>query len=304
MPASAETKTRRDRTVGRRLAALASLGAVALLAACGGRSATPVQQTSALDQLFTCAHLDAEIAANTLRMEDLRDERVANRLRNLTRVPGALFGNPLSALALADPSLAIYREIDALEKRNTHVSEMRVEKDCDGGGSDTLIASTLETLDSAPDGATTVAEDEGATPAAPETRVATAQPPAAQTPTTQALAHEAAAPAPNTRAASASAAGADAFTPDSAAISAYASLLQSGAAPEKPPLEDALAMRAGLDTRAIETATIREPDAKSIKELAEDVETIQRAEASPQPRKPTDVVAPRVNETIIPKTGG
>lgn len=107
-----------------------TIGLVALLAACGGRTSNPVSERSELDQLFTCAHLEAETSANALRISDLRDERATNRLRNLTRVPGALLGNPLSALALADPSIAVYREIEALERRNAWITAMSQERNC------------------------------------------------------------------------------------------------------------------------------------------------------------------------------
>ncbi|MEO1293390.1 MAG: hypothetical protein AAFV62_11245 [Pseudomonadota bacterium] len=108
-----------------------SVAAVALLTGCGGRAADPVASDNALDFRLTCAHLTAERAANLHRIEDLRDERVDNRIRTATRVPGAIFGNPLSALALADTSRAIYVEIDALQTRNDRIDVLAAEKQCD-----------------------------------------------------------------------------------------------------------------------------------------------------------------------------
>lgn len=128
----------RTRTPKRRsLLAFSALGAALLVAGCGGRAANPVSESSAFDLKLSCAHLDAEAEANSRRIDDLRDERNTNRLRNLTRVPGALIGNPLSALALADTSRAIYVEIDALEARNERLEELKQEKRCgeqDGDG--------------------------------------------------------------------------------------------------------------------------------------------------------------------------
>lgn len=240
-------------------AATLGLGCVTVLAlgACGGRSTNAVSEANPLDQLFSCQHLDAELAANTLRMDDLRDERVANRLRNLTRVPGAFFGNPLSALALADPSVAIYREIDALERRNENVARMRAEKDCDGGG-DTLIAVSPF----AP-----VAEDETVEANPDEPDAAAGGLAALETkPVQQATDEPQIEPA-----------NAETPPPDESAIAAYSALLQSGAVTDKKPLEDALEAREDAETAKIETASLPERNAKEIAQIAEDIETVQRA---------------------------
>lgn len=264
---STGTKNRTQQTRWR--LGVAGLALVAL-SACGGRSSDPVSSVNPLDQLFTCDHLTAEIAANTLRMEDLRDERVANRLRNLTRVPGAFFGNPLTALALADTSLAIYREIDALERRNDQVAEMRRDKQCDSGGR-TLIALPGVT----PTPAAPAAPKPGATPAAGEEAVAAVTP------------APAAAPAPAARASAeqpvAEPANAEGPPPADAAVAAYAALLQSGAVTERQPLDDALAARTQSAAPRIDAADLPERSASEIAQIAEDIETVQRAKASPPP---------------------
>lgn len=239
-------------------AALAGLGA---LAGCGGRSTSAVDTTTALDQLFTCDHLDAEYAANIRRMEDLEDERVANRLRNLTRVPGALIGNPLSALALTDLSVAIYREINALERRNARVQEIRYEKDCDGHG-DTLIAAPPVTPPApVEEPAAQPVETAAAQPAAPRP----AAKPGDEAPIEPANAK---------------------VEPNDSAVAAYAALLQSAGAPEPAPLSEALKADGTVrDTEAIETSSLPERNAGEIAEMAEQIATQQRASAPPAPPK-------------------
>lgn len=131
-PMAAGKRVYRGRTKrrGRVLPGAAVLGSALLLAACGGRAADPVLNQSPFDMRLSCAHVAAERAANVRRIEDLRDERNFNRVRNLTRVPGAILGNPLTALALVDTSRAVYVEIDALEKRNGQLDRLEVEKAC------------------------------------------------------------------------------------------------------------------------------------------------------------------------------
>ncbi len=249
--------------------------ALLILAGCGGRSASVVSEINQLDQLFSCQHLTAEVSANTLRMEDLRDERVTNRLRNLTRVPGAFIGNPLSALALADTSLAIYREIDALERRNENVARMRQEKNCDGGGQNTLIALPGLTAPPAEPEDAAVADTTGATksnglaslktpPADPVASDPTLEPANAETP-----------------------------PPDDSAIAAYAALLQSGAVTQKKPLDEALEARAtGEKPAAVESASLPERSAAEIAQIAEDIETVQKAREAPASKG--------AKETLIP----
>ncbi|MEL6977391.1 MAG: hypothetical protein AAGM38_01775 [Pseudomonadota bacterium] len=140
---------RHERWAGRWILGAAALTAVLGLSACGGRVADPVAQRSDLDSRLNCAHLGAEKAANLRRMEDLRDERVDNRIRSVARVPGAIIGNPLSAIALADPSLAIYEEIDALEARNARIDELIAEKNCGAAPTDarSAAAAPLDPVD-------------------------------------------------------------------------------------------------------------------------------------------------------------
>lgn len=107
--------------------------AALVVAGCGGRSGAPVTPTNELDVALSCAHIEAELAANAARAEDLRAERDRNRLRSVARVPGAvLSGNPLSTVALADPSLAVYRELHALTLRDTRLRSLAIERGCAG----------------------------------------------------------------------------------------------------------------------------------------------------------------------------
>lgn len=109
---------------------IAALAAAAMVAACGGRAAQPVAPVATIDAALSCAHIEAELRANAARADDLRGERNTNRLRSLSRVPGALIGNPISAIALADPSIAIYRELGALQLRNTRLGALALERGC------------------------------------------------------------------------------------------------------------------------------------------------------------------------------
>lgn len=113
---------------GARWTAAAAL--IAAAAACGGRATQEVAVDRPLDDRLSCVHIDAERRANVDRIADLEEEREANRLRSLTRAPGAVLGNPLTAIALADPSVAIYREIEGLELRNGRLDELAVERGC------------------------------------------------------------------------------------------------------------------------------------------------------------------------------
>lgn len=115
----------------RRLGAGAAVLVLAATAAgCGGRVANPVSREGNFDIRLSCAHIRAERIANDRRIEDLRDERVDNRVRNLTKIPSVIFGNPFTALALVDTSRAIYVEIGAIEERNHRLDELGTEKNC------------------------------------------------------------------------------------------------------------------------------------------------------------------------------
>lgn len=116
--------------LGKTAAAAALLGAVA---ACGGRSAQPVASVQDVDVQLTCSHIDAELAANAARADDLRGERNDNRVRSLSRVPGAIVGSPITAIVLADPSIAIYRELNALSVRNSRLQALQLERGCTPG---------------------------------------------------------------------------------------------------------------------------------------------------------------------------
>ncbi|MEL6317766.1 MAG: hypothetical protein AAFR16_09045, partial [Pseudomonadota bacterium] len=112
------------------LGTAAGLTAALFLAGCGGRAANPVQEKRALDTQASCSNLEDQKSFNTQRIADLRDERVENRKRSLSRLPGAIIGNPISAIALADTSRAIYTEIEALEKRNIEIDRQYASRSC------------------------------------------------------------------------------------------------------------------------------------------------------------------------------
>lgn len=119
---------RRVAVAGAKLAVIA--GALAALAACGGRRAHPVALERETDALLTCSMLAAERSANLRRIEDLKGERVANTVRTLSRVPGAILTGPASAIIFADPSIAIFREIAALQRRNERLVSLSDGRGC------------------------------------------------------------------------------------------------------------------------------------------------------------------------------
>lgn len=124
-------EARRRRIVNNSAALIAATALTAGLAGCGGRTSHPVTAQSQLDARLSCAHLGAEEEANMRQIEDLRDERVENRIRSASRIPGALLsGNPFSLIFLADPSTAIYDEISALERRNQRIEQLVFDKKC------------------------------------------------------------------------------------------------------------------------------------------------------------------------------
>lgn len=134
---------------GRRLSAVSAAALCLALAGCGGRTANPTATANTLDTRLSCAHLSAEKAANLRRLEDLDDERDENRIRSLTRVPGAIIGNPISAIVLADPSLAIYEEEAAIERRNARIDALTAEKACGAAPADSRQAAVTPIDDAA-----------------------------------------------------------------------------------------------------------------------------------------------------------
>ncbi len=87
---------------------------LAFVAACGGRTANPVQEKRAIDASLSCDHLTAEKQVNEARMLDLAGEEGAKHERNA----GMLFVSPL----FLDLSDAEKRESDALIARNRHLN--------------------------------------------------------------------------------------------------------------------------------------------------------------------------------------
>ncbi len=119
---------------------VSALTAAFFVSACGGRAANPVTQRQAVDQQVTCRNLADQKKFNETRIADLEDERVDNRIRTLARVPGALIGSPIAAVALADTSRAVYLEIEALEQRNLEIERQRAARDCDAPGATPVAA--------------------------------------------------------------------------------------------------------------------------------------------------------------------
>ncbi len=115
----------------RRAARAAILAAAALsVSACGGRKAEPLPIRTDLDPQFNCAQLAAQRSFLVRRIAELEDERNFNRARTLSRLPGAIIGSPISAILLADPSIAVYREIDAAGARDQELERLQEEKGC------------------------------------------------------------------------------------------------------------------------------------------------------------------------------
>lgn len=111
--------------------AAATLAAAVVLSGCGGRASDPLPLRTDLDPQLDCVQLTAQRSFLVQRIADLEDERADNRARTLSRVPGALIGSPVTAILLADPSIAVYREIDAAEKRDAELARLQSERGCD-----------------------------------------------------------------------------------------------------------------------------------------------------------------------------
>lgn len=110
------------------------------LAACGGRPSRPVPERTALDDQLSCSHIISEKRRLKARIKDLQDERNENRKRSLARVPGAVVsGNPFSAIFFADPSVAIYKEINAAKRRNRVLDQLLRQKGCIAPPTDVTI---------------------------------------------------------------------------------------------------------------------------------------------------------------------
>lgn len=127
---SAEANRSIGRRTGKSAGALVLLAMVLVVAACGGRRAEPIPVRTDLDPQFNCAQLTAQRSFLVRRIAELEDERNFNRARTLSRLPGALIGSPISAIVLADPSVAIYQEIEAAEERDVELARLQEERGC------------------------------------------------------------------------------------------------------------------------------------------------------------------------------
>ena len=168
----------RARVVARISGMGAAVVLCAALSACGGRVANPVPERTALDAELSCRHVIAEKRKLKKRVADLRHERKANRRRSLTRVPGAVVsGNPFSAIFFADPSVAIYKEINAAGRRQRVLDQLLREKGCiapaqsvaqtaAGADDSASTATTADTLDADAEKAALDAEKAGSDQAA------------------------------------------------------------------------------------------------------------------------------------------
>jgi len=110
-----------------------AVGVLALsVAACGGRAARPVAETSDLDARITCDGIRAEKEANVRRVAELADEKLANDIRNATKVVTfPLLGGVTTPLTF-DLSLAIDEERRAIAKRDLRLDQLAVDKSCGG----------------------------------------------------------------------------------------------------------------------------------------------------------------------------
>lgn len=108
-----------------------ALIAVLALAGCGGRATRLPQVERPLDGLLNCSQIVSERAFIEKRIEDLDDERNTNTARTASRIPGAIIGTPVTAIILADPSIAIYREIEAWKARDAGLAARYDEMECE-----------------------------------------------------------------------------------------------------------------------------------------------------------------------------
>lgn len=97
-----------------------------LAAACGGRVATPVAVTNSFDGQLSCAHLQAEYAANRRRVTDLIGEQGHSSQNNI----GLLLVSPL----FLDFSSTIKTELRAIQSRDERLSELASQKQCPSVG--------------------------------------------------------------------------------------------------------------------------------------------------------------------------
>lgn len=103
------------------LTALALLG-LPVLAACGGRVARPVAESTDLDAHLSCDHVESEYRVNLEKIQDLTGEKLGKTDDNI----GWILFMPL----FLDLSGAEKQEIEALVNRNDHLVELAEQKGC------------------------------------------------------------------------------------------------------------------------------------------------------------------------------
>ncbi len=94
----------------------------AWLAGCGGRVAAPVALSNSFDVQLSCAHIEAEYAANRKRTSDLIGERGQSAQNNV----GLLIISPL----FLDFSSTIQKELRAIQARDKRLAELGAAKSC------------------------------------------------------------------------------------------------------------------------------------------------------------------------------
>jgi hypothetical protein len=110
-----------------RLATLA--GAAVVLAACAGRTASPVTTVQAYDATLSCPQISAEIAGNEDKAKQLMAEKNSAHNRNIAIgvVGGLLFWPALFTLDLSDAEKV---EMEALRTRDGYLANMMAQRGC------------------------------------------------------------------------------------------------------------------------------------------------------------------------------
>jgi hypothetical protein len=100
-----------------------------MLAACGGRPASPVATVQPADDKMNCQLLQAEFGSNESRARTLAGEKTEAEQQNAAKVAGVLLVG-LPALLTVDTQKTEETEIRALNERNDYLARLMATKAC------------------------------------------------------------------------------------------------------------------------------------------------------------------------------
>jgi type IV secretory pathway VirJ component len=114
---------------GKQVLGIAMVSLAALLGACAGREAAPVQVNQAGDVDKSCHELMAELNHNDYRMARLVKESEHVQSKNADVAGGDAFFFP-PVLVAYDQGKAQNLELRTLQERNKKLTQLAVDKDC------------------------------------------------------------------------------------------------------------------------------------------------------------------------------